>query len=506
MPVRLFAITVLALVVASSPVAQELPGWNQLPYSGVVQLTSGFNQDPHSVDVSAGGNEAINLPGMACEGFISENPDMVVEYSLASGSGYDLTVSAASDTDVSLVVRTPDGVYYCDDDSAGGTNGTNPMLTIAGAQTGRYRVWAGVFGSPGVIADATIALSEVGALAELPQVAAPPPPAAPTPAAANELVGWNQLPFSGVIQLTSGFNPDPQSLNVRAGGSESINLSGQSCAGYISESPDVVVEYSLASGSGYDLTVSAASDTDVSLVVRTPDGQYLCDDDSAGGTNPMLTIPSATTGRYRVWAGVFGSPGVIADATIGFSEVGALASTPRTAPSPPVTAPRPTPAPRPAPTPPVVQDPLAPSVAKALGSMSNAQDAPVYGYAILNADFAYDPRVIDVMAGGSEANPLSGAGCTGFVGIGPDAVIDYTAGSLPVTISAAASQDLSLVVLTPNGSYYCDDDSGENNNPRIDFASPESGQYRVWVGTYASGGQLARSHLGFSETGEAVVE
>ena len=123
---------------------------------------------------------------------------------------------------------------------------------------------------------------------------------------------------------------------------------------------------------------------------------------------------------------------------------------------------------------------------------------PNYGTVNLTAGFAPDPNVINVRSGGSlNAETLSPT-CKGFISNAPDVRLNYTAGtSLPLIISANASADTTLVVNGPNGSWYCDDDSGEQGmNPMVRFATPASGQYDIWIGTYASATlQPAQLHI-----------
>jgi hypothetical protein len=44
---------------------------------------------------------------------------------------------------------------------------------------------------------------------------------------------------------------------------------------------------------------------DTTLLVRAPDGSFLCADDANGAENlnPLLTIPEPAEGRYLVWLG-----------------------------------------------------------------------------------------------------------------------------------------------------------------------------------------------------------
>jgi hypothetical protein len=122
---------------------------------------------------------------------------------------------------------------------------------------------------------------------------------------------------------------------------------------------------------------------------------------------------------------------------------------------------------------------------------------PNFGVIDLAAGFTPDPQVIAVRSGGSlNAQSLS-ASCRGFISNAPDVRLNYDAGSLPLIISVAAAADTTLVVNGPDGSWYCDDDTGVNGlNPMVRFNSPKSGRYEIWVGTYANASlQPAQLHI-----------
>jgi hypothetical protein len=53
------------------------------------------------------------------------------------------------------------------------------------------------------------------------------------------------------------------------------------------------------------------------------------------------------------------------------------------------------------------------------------------------------------------------------------------------------------LINTPNGRWYCDDDSGGSLNPKVQITNPQSGRYDVWVGTY--GDDMVQSTLKVSE-------
>lgn len=131
----------------------------------------------------------------------------------------------------------------------------------------------------------------------------------------------------------------------------------------------------------------------------------------------------------------------------------------------------------------------------------NISARPTYGTLDLTAGFRPDPQVISISAGGSHRSEL--AGCDTYIhAAAPDVDINYDSGSLPLTISATSSSDVVLLVNTPDGRWHCDDDSGPGTNPTLVFASPLSGNYNVWVGTYSSqSGNLPPAQLQVTELG-----
>jgi hypothetical protein len=62
--------------------------------------------------------------------------------------------------------------------------------------------------------------------------------------------------------------------------------------------------------------------------------------------------------------------------------------------------------------------------------------------------------------------------------------------------------DVTLLVNAPDGSWYCDDDSGDGTDAAITFSAPQSGQYNIWVGTYrAQSGTLPEAQIYLTEMG-----
>ncbi|MDC0598382.1 peptidase S1 [Gammaproteobacteria bacterium] len=104
----------------------------------------------------------------------------------------------------------------------------------------------------------------------------------------------------GEKSLASGFLPDPFTVDLDAGGSIDSARLGADCIGLIADAPDF--ELTLEDG-GFELYLYVLSIGDTSLVVNTPSGDWLCDDDSAGNLNPLLELTKAESGIYDIWVG-----------------------------------------------------------------------------------------------------------------------------------------------------------------------------------------------------------
>lgn len=134
-------------------------------------------------------------------------------------------------------------------------------------------------------------------------------------------------------------------------------------------------------------------------------------------------------------------------------------------------------------------------------SAQNFSASPTYGTMNLTAGFSPDPQIVNLQSGGSIPASNLSSSCTGFIANAPDVRLNYTAGSLPLIISVASGVDTTLVINGPDGSWYCDDDSGvEGMNPAVRFGSPRSGQYDIWVGTFGNA-SLQAATLNVSELG-----
>ena len=120
----------------------------------------------------------------------------------------------------------------------------------------------------------------------------------------------------GVVPLHAGFSPDPRVVSGTAEGEVLAKSIHRKCRGWISETPDYLLE---ADTAFFQLYVLGRSRSDVLLVVRKPDGSVLCNDNRQGTKDPMIRsdFPIGTT---QVWVGVK-AEAETATYRLGFSEV-----------------------------------------------------------------------------------------------------------------------------------------------------------------------------------------
>ncbi len=129
-------------------------------------------------------------------------------------------------------------------------------------------------------------------------------------------------PNSDTVFLSSGFTPDPTSVDVISGGDVDVSDRIDGCTGYISDAPDVRLSYTAdGDASTLPLYIYARSDGDTTLLINAPDGSWYCNDDSSEGNNPLVVFGPAMTGDYEIWVGSFDN-GEYHEATLEISELG----------------------------------------------------------------------------------------------------------------------------------------------------------------------------------------
>ncbi len=287
------SLVVLALLMTALPAASSQDITAE-PNFGSLSLDERFRPDPQTVSVTSGGSVEILISGCRY-GYVSSAPDVDVYYTTSRDS--HLYFYVVGDGDTTLLVNTPSGDWVCDDDSYGDDD---PIVVMRYAPGGLYNVWVGSYSSD--FHDATLFVSEID----------------PRGTTSSGLVPDYSLdPTYGSETLQEDFLPDPYTVDLVAGGSINLDI-GECTYGYVAEAPDFDLYYETNSGAS-DLYIYASSEEDTTLLVNTPDGNWLCNDDGHYGSHPLIVIPAAAGGLYDIWVGSYG--GDTTGATLYISEI-----------------------------------------------------------------------------------------------------------------------------------------------------------------------------------------
>lgn len=107
-------------------------------------------------------------------------------------------------------------------------------------------------------------------------------------------------PLYGVIELASGPPETALALDMLAGGYEDASQLGGNCHGFVASSPDFQLDWQAAIG---PLQLTAQSDEETVLVMRTPAGDWLCRGTMSDGSPPVIALSDVLEGSYRIWIG-----------------------------------------------------------------------------------------------------------------------------------------------------------------------------------------------------------
>lgn len=113
------------------------------PRAGVVQLRMGFLPDPNVTPLASGGPVDVAYLGGECRGFASAAPGLIVEWTGRSRALYVLFEAERLNADATLIVLSPEGEWYCNDDAHLRT--LNPMVVLRTPGPGNYAIWVGSY-------------------------------------------------------------------------------------------------------------------------------------------------------------------------------------------------------------------------------------------------------------------------------------------------------------------------------------------------------------------------
>jgi hypothetical protein len=273
---------------------------------GTITLTSGFTPDPHVAAGTSGGQANASNVNSQCRGWISSTPDHIL---VLRGNFAFLRIFAESEGDTTLVIQTPNGQVRCNDD----TYGRNPAVE-GEFPAGTYRVWLGSY-AQGENLRYQLKLTELQSVRPGSGGGAATPSPGGNDANRGLQIDSNQGNFDPVA-LRAGFTPDPARKTGVSGGQLNATRLGGDCRGWIAGRPDHIV--TLQSNFNF-FRVFVNSESDTTLVIRLPNGRFVCNDD-ANGLNPAITQNRWRRGTYRVWVGSY-AEGDNSRYSIGFTEL-----------------------------------------------------------------------------------------------------------------------------------------------------------------------------------------
>lgn len=272
------------------------------PALGTHRLESGFHPDPYRLHVPGGGPDPASSLASDCGGYVfGQRPGVRLDF--LSGS-LPLQVAAQSDEGATLMVQDPEGEVHCD---FGTERDDEATIRLESPESGTYFIWVGHPTRSGVGLEAELAISEI-----------------------SRGVGYREVtldpsgpPSSGELRLRGGFVPDPRRLEVSAGGLDPNPRTEPGCVGHVEAgSPTVTLSFETAD---LPLTISAMGDADLHLVVRTPEGLWVCNDGPEDGMDPFVTVDEPSSGEYGIWVGTLRPTSDPIPSVLAFSELGRTA-------------------------------------------------------------------------------------------------------------------------------------------------------------------------------------
>ncbi|TVR79075.1 MAG: hypothetical protein EA412_07095 [Chitinophagaceae bacterium] len=341
--------------------------------------------------------------------------------------------------DATLIINTPDGSWIGNDDAFEGT--LNPMLDLNRYGSGTYDIWVGSY-EKGTEISGTLVITELHNLI-------------PGSTFSTESLDFSLEPTYGFVNLTAGFEPDPYQVPIVSGGPvnvSNLNLCGD-CEGYAASQPDFRLNWS---GSSADLKIYFEADNsteDATLIINTPDGSWIGNDDAGIETlNPLLSLAPHGSGTYDIWVGSY-EQGENISGTLYITELNSTI--------PVITA----------------------------NQSLDFSLEPVFSTVNLSEGFNEDPKILEIVSGGpvNVSNLNLCNDCVGFASASPDVRLVWTGESNDLVIFFEADNaldDATMIINTPDGRWIGNDDTNSNTlNPMLNLRNYGQGTYDIWVGS-----------------------
>lgn len=303
-----FIIVIAVVFITASALANTAVVAQEPTATAFIEInpTAGLPLDPFIISLQAGG--PIDASGLqaGCTGYVTELPTVALNY---QGNTDRLKIFFNSDGNPTLLVQTPDNRLLCNDNT--NTALLDPTVEIVQPGPGRYHIWIGsaqqrdlipgflvLTGHNEVHAGGLVlqdlvkrpAMVEVLPLrARLVNAAARMQEALAAATPVGELAA-DGAPL--IAQVTAGGDlPAPE-----------LATGDILCGGLITILPTYAFEWA---GTAHAIGAMFEGDGDATLIIRTPDGQFICADDAQGSlnVNPTATLANPVAGRYLVWVG-----------------------------------------------------------------------------------------------------------------------------------------------------------------------------------------------------------
>ncbi|MGJ8690683.1 MAG: caspase family protein [Gammaproteobacteria bacterium] len=240
------------------------------PLFGTESIEGGFVADPFKVNIIAGGPFDASTGDSNCSGYIAaDQPDFRIHY---TPSNYPLGIFVNSLIDTTLIVNTPDGSWECNDDFSELENNNSGIL-LTTPLTGQYDIWVGTYDQSDAGADAQLIITEHTQDQWL------------SLSNDSDAVGGDTNSFDRTTILANSAE-----LGTLAAGDDTLQNYGYADS------------YVFAATTGQSAIIDlSSSEFDTYLLVRTPSGKELSNDDFEGRTDrSLLSIEVPETGEYEI--------------------------------------------------------------------------------------------------------------------------------------------------------------------------------------------------------------
>ena len=284
-PARL---TIASLAAITQSAGKDCLNEDAAPAYGETSLSALSAPSAYAITTAVGGPinaedcfEGVRGHSYGVQGYFSENPTLTVR--VTDDEAFDaaalrINLNQADDAPFSatrLLIHTPEDRWIYDD----AADDLYPQVILRDLSAGRYSIWVGALTEEDRSVRSERSLIETSNL--------------PCPDLTASLT-------YGSASLVSGLTPNPYRLEVPAGGAVHNDDCFDAMPGLFTAAPSFRFSYD---GAADILRVTAEAGHPTALLIATPEGDWLYDEQSGGGGTPAILIGDPEPGFYKVWVG-----------------------------------------------------------------------------------------------------------------------------------------------------------------------------------------------------------